>query len=89
MKSRIEIILDNTPFPGAGQQIGGYKVNESVVDITGKTGLSTYKKAFSYTGKSSIHTDREALRLPVQDEFSLIRFDSKGMTHARTILPVM
>ena len=46
LKSRIEIILDNTPFPGAGQEIGGYKVNESVVDIKGKTGLSTYKANF-------------------------------------------
>ena len=89
MKSRIEIILDNTPFPGAGQQIGGYKVNESVVDITGKNwaiylqgklSATQVKKALStLTGKH--------FALPVQDEFSLIRFDSKGMTHARTNPP--
>lgn len=89
MKSRIEIILDNTPFPGAGQEIGGYKVNESVVDITGKNwaiylqgklSATQVKKALStLTGKH--------FALPVQDEFSLIRFDSKGMTHARTNPP--
>ena len=89
MKSRIEIILDNTPFPGAGQEIGGYKVNESVVDIKGKNWAiylqgklspSQVKKALSsLTGKH--------FALPVEDEYSLVRFDSKGMTHARTNPP--
>lgn len=89
MKSRIEIILDNTPFPGAGQEIGGYKVNESVVDITGKNW------AIYLQGKLSTTQVKKALAtltgnhfaLPVEDEFSLIRFDSKGMTHARTNPP--
>ena len=89
LKSRIEVILDNTPFPGAGQEIGGYKVNESVVDIKGKNwaiylqgklSSSQVKKALSsLTGKH--------FALPVEDEYSLVRFDSKGMTHARTNPP--
>ena len=89
MKSRIEIILDNTPFPGAGQEIGGYKVNESVVDIKGKNW------AIYLHGKLSPAQVKQALSsltgkhfaLPVEEEFSLIRFDSKGMTHARTNPP--
>ena len=36
MTSRVEIILNNTPFPGAGQQIGGHHVLESMVDVQGK-----------------------------------------------------
>ena len=36
MSSKVEIILNNTPFPGAGQQIGGYQVIESMVDVEGK-----------------------------------------------------
>ena len=89
LKSRIEIILDNTPFPGAGQEIGGYKVNESVVDIKGKNW------AIYLQGKLSPTQVKQALSsltgkhfaLPVEEEFSLIRFDSKGMTHARTNPP--
>lgn len=89
MKSRIEIILDNTPFPGAGQEIGGYKVKESVVDIKGKNW------AIYLQGKLSPVQVKQALSsltgkhfaLPVEEEFSLIKFDSKGMTHARTNPP--
>ena len=65
LKSRIEVILDNTPFPGAGQEIGGYKVNESVVDIKGKNwaiylqgklSSSQVKKALSsLTGKHLLY----------------------------------
>ena len=89
MSSRVEIILDNTPFPGAGQQIGGYEVIESMLDIDGKN-WAVYLK-----GKLNQAQAKLALKdltnkhhvLPVQDEFSLVSFKSKGMLHARTNPP--
>ena len=35
-KAKIQTLLDNTPFPGAGQSIGGHQVIESAVDLQGK-----------------------------------------------------
>ena len=45
MTSKVEIILENTPFPGAGQQIGGRQVIESMIDVEGKN-WAVYLKPF-------------------------------------------
>ena len=89
MSSRVEIILENTPFPGAGQEIGGHKVIESMVDVEGKNWavyikgkLSQSQVKTALTGLTTTH-----FALPVQDEFSLVSFKPKGMTHARTNPP--
>ena len=89
MSSRVEIILENTPFPGAGQEIGGHKVIESMVDVEGKNWavyikgkLSQSQVKTALTGLTTTH-----FALPVQDEYSLVSFKPKGMTHARTNPP--
>jgi guanylate kinase len=88
-KMKIQTLLDNTPFPGAGQSIGGHYVTESVVDLQGKN-WGIYIR-----GKLSAQEVKQALKqltsthfaLPVQDKYSLVSFAAKGMTHARTNPP--
>ena len=88
-KAKIQTLLDNTPFPGAGQSIGGHQVIESAVDLQGKNW------AIYLRGKLSSQQVKKALKkltsthfaLPVQDKFSLVSFTAKGMTHARTNPP--
>ena len=88
-KTKIQTLLDNTPFPGAGQSIGGHHVTESVVDLQGKN-WGIYIR-----GKLSAQEVKQALKqltsthfaLPVQDKYSLVSFAAKGMTHARTNPP--
>ena len=36
MTNRVRILLDHTPFPGAGEDFGGHKVIESVMDVSGR-----------------------------------------------------
>ena len=89
MTSRVEIILANTPFPGAGEEIGGHKVIESMVDIGGKNWAlylsGKLSQAQIKTALATMTTSHFAL--PVNDEFSLVSFTPKGMTHARTNPP--
>ena len=89
MTSRVEIILANTPFPGAGEEIGGHKVIESMVDIGGKNWAlylsGKLSQAQIKTALATMTTSHFAL--PVDDEFSLVSFTPKGMTHARTNPP--
>jgi guanylate kinase len=88
-KTKIQILLDNTPFPGAGQEIGGHPVIESAVDLAGKN-WAIYLK-----GKLTASQVKAAISkltttyfpLPVQDEYSLVAFETKAMTHARTNPP--
>ncbi len=89
MTSKVEIILDNTPFPGAGQEIGGYRVNESMIDIEGKNwAIYLNGKLNQSQVKHAISTLTNTFHaLPVQDEFSLLSFKAKGMLHARTNPP--
>ena len=89
MTSKVEIILQNTPFPGAGQQIGGHHVIESMVDVQGKNWAVYLRGKLSQAQvKSALATMTNThFALPVQDEFSLISFKPKGMTHARTNPP--
>ena len=87
--SRVEIILNNTPFPGAGQQIGGHHVLESMVDVQGKN-WAVYlrgKLTQAQVNAALSSMTKTHFALPVQDEFSLISFKPKGMTHARTNPP--
>ncbi|BCV02812.1 MAG: hypothetical protein CM15mV57_870 [uncultured marine virus] len=89
MTSKVEIILQNTPFPGAGQQIGGHHVIESMVDVQGKNWAVYLRGKLSQAQvKSALASMTNThFALPVQDEFSLISFKPKGMTHARTNPP--
>ena len=89
MSSRVEIILDNTPFPGAGQQIGGHRVIESMVDVEGKNWAIYIRGKLnqSQVKKALLELTNKYHALPVQDEFSLLSFKSKGMLHARTNPP--
>jgi guanylate kinase len=89
MSSRVEIILENTPFPGAGQEIGGHRVIESMVDVEGKNWAVYIKGKLSQSQVKSALASMTATHfaLPVQEEFSLISFKPKGMTHARTNPP--
>ena len=89
MTSKVEIILNNTPFPGAGQEIGGYGVIESMIDVEGKNWAIYLKgKLNQFQVKGALATlTRTHHALPVQDEFSLLTFQSKGMLHARTNPP--
>lgn len=89
MTSKVEIILQNTPFPGAGQQIGGHHVIESMVDVQGKNWAVYLRGKLSQAQvKSALSSMTNThFALPVQDEFSLISFKPKGMTHARTNPP--
>ena len=89
MSSKVEIILNNTPFPGAGQQIGGYQVIESMVDVEGKNWAIYIKGKLnqSQVKKALLELTNKHHALPVQDEYSLLSFRSKGMLHARTNPP--
>jgi len=89
MSSRVEIILDNTPFPGAGQTIGGHQVIESMIDVEGKNWAVYLKGKLSQTQvKSALSSMTNThFALPVSDEFSLVTFQAKGLTHARTNPP--
>ena len=89
MTSKVEIILQNTPFPGADQQIGGHHVIESMVDVQGKNWAVYLRGKLSQAQvKSALSSMTNThFALPVQDEFSLISFKPKGMTHARTNPP--
>ena len=89
MSSKVEIILNNTPFPGAGQQIGGYQVIESMVDVEGKNWAIYIKGKLnqSQVRKALLELTNKHHALPVQDEYSLLSFRSKGMLHARTNPP--
>ena len=89
MSSRVEIILGNTPFPGAGQQIGGHHVIESMVDVEGKNWAIYLKGKLnqSQVKKALAELTSKHHALPVKDEFSLLSFKSKGMLHARTNPP--
>ena len=89
MTSKVEIILNNTPFPGAGQEIGGHGVIESMIDVEGKNWAIYLKgKLNQFQVKRALATlTRTHHALPVQDEFSLLTFQSKGMLHARTNPP--
>lgn len=88
-EEKIQILLENTPFPGAGQEIGGHHVIESAVDLSGKNW------AIYLRGKLTAAQAKEAVSkltntyfaLPVQEEFSLVGFNTKAMTHARTNPP--
>ena len=83
----IEIILDNTPVSRSRATNWRHKVNESVVDITGKNGLSTTRKLSATQVKKALSTLTGKHFAHQYKTFSLIRFDSKGMTHARTNPP--
>ena len=89
MSSRVEIILDNTPFPGAGQSIGGCQVIESMIDVEGKNWAVYLKGRLSQAQvKSALSSMTNThFALPVSDEFSLVTFQAKGLTHARTNPP--
>ena len=89
MSSRVEIILDNTPFPGAGQNIGGCQVIESMIDVEGKNWAVYLKGKLSQAQvKSALSSMTNThFALPVSDEFSLVTFQAKGLTHARTNPP--
>ncbi|MDB2565353.1 hypothetical protein N9X64_00390 [bacterium] len=89
MTSKVEIILNNTPFPGAGQEIGGHQVNESMIDVEGKNWAIYLKGKLS---QSQVNAALSALTishhaLPIQDEYSLLTFKPRGMLHARTNPP--
>lgn len=87
--TKIQILLDNTPFPGAGQEIGGYPVIESAVDLAGKNWAIYLKGKLTATqAKAAVSKlTTTYFPLPVQDEYSLVAFETKAMTHARTNPP--
>jgi len=89
MSSRVEIILDNTPFPGAGQTIGGHQVIESMIDVEGKNWAVYLRGKLSSTEVKETLSEltKSHFALPVSDEFSLVTFQPKGLTHARTNPP--
>jgi guanylate kinase len=87
--TKIQILLDNTPFPGAGQEIGGHSVIESAVDLAGKNWAIYLKGKLTATqAKAAVSKlTTTYFPLPVQDEYSLVGFETKAMTHARTNPP--
>jgi hypothetical protein len=72
-KEKIQILLDNTPFPGAGQEIGGHHVIESAVDLAGKNwAIYLRGKLSPVQAKEAVSNLTETyFALPVQEEFSL------------------
>ena len=66
-KAKIQTLLDNTPFPGAGQSIGGHQVIESAVDLQGKNW------AIYLRGKLSSQQVKKALKKLV--DFCMVFFE--------------
>jgi len=89
MTNRVRILLDHTPFPGAGEDFGGHKVIESVMDVSGRNWEIHLKGSLSKSQVKSAVSELTAapFALPVEDDYSLVEFRAKGMTHVRTNPP--
>ena len=89
MTSRVKILLDHTPFPGAGEELGGHKVIESVMDVAGRNWEIHFKGNLSKKQVKEAVSDLtlSPFALPVEDEFSIVEFRAKGMSHVRTNPP--